>query len=196
MLDATAAVLTFHASSALNAGTTPLRLGNRHASIAPYETFHAADGYFNLAVGNDTQFKALGEELGAPELLKDPRFATNSQRLVNRKIIIPIVAEIMKTKTRAEWMAALEKAGIATGPINSLDQVFEEPQVKARGMKVTLPHPLAGKVDVVGSPMNFSDSKIEYRLAPPTVGQHSDEILKSLGYDATKIKALKEKKII
>jgi formyl-CoA transferase len=150
-----------------------------------------------MAVGNDAQFQRFCELAGRPELAKDPRYATNSQRLVNRATIIPIVAEIMKTKTRAEWMAALEKAGIANGPINSLDQVFEEPQVKARGMKISLPHPLAGTVPLVGSPMKFSATPVSYERAPPTVGQHTDEVLRELlGYDDKKIAALREKKIV
>jgi formyl-CoA transferase len=196
LLDTTLAVMSNQALNYLVSGEAPGRLGNEHPNVVPYQAFATKDHHVIMAVGNDAQFARFCELAGRPELAKDPRYATNSQRLVNRKEIIPIVAEIMRTKTRAEWMAALEKAGIACGPINSLDQVFEEPQIKARGMKVTLPHHLAGKVDVVGSPMNFSDSKIEYKLPPPTVGQHTDEVLKSIGYDAAKIKALREKKIV
>ena len=196
LLDTTVAVMSNQALNYLVSGEAPGRLGNEHPNVVPYQAFATKDHHVIMAVGNDAQFARFCELAGKPALAKDPRFATNSQRLVNRAVIIPIVEQIMKTKTRAEWMEALEKAGIANGPINSLDQVFEEKQVRARGMKIELPHPLAGKVPLVGSPMKFSATPVEYKLAPPMVGQHTDEVLKSIGYDAAKIEELREKKII
>ncbi len=196
LLDTTVAVMSNQAMNYLVSGVAPGRLGNEHPNVVPYQAFATKDHHVVMAVGNDTQFARFCELAGQPELAKDPRFATNSQRLVNRNKIIPIVAEIMLTRTRAEWMEALEKAGIANGPINSLDQVFAEPQVVARGDKIELPHPLSGTVPLVASPMRFSATPVEYRRAPPTLGQHTDEILAELGYDAAKIKALKGKKVV
>ncbi len=196
LLDTTVAVMSNQAMNYLVSGKAPGRLGNEHPNVVPYQAFATKDHHVVMAVGNDAQFARFCELAGRPELAQDPRFATNSQRLVNRDTIIPIVAEIMLTKTRAEWMAALEKAGIANGPINSLDQVFAEPQVVARGDKIELPHPLSGTVPLVASPMRFSGTPVEYRRAPPTLGQHTDEVLAELGYDAASIKALREKKVV
>jgi glutaryl-CoA transferase len=196
LLDTTIAVMSNQAMNYLVSGEAPGRLGNEHPNVVPYQAFATKDHHVVMAVGNDAQFARFCELAGRPELAKDPRFATNSQRLVNRNTIIPIVSEIMLTRTRAEWMEALEKAGIANGPINSLDQVFAEPQVKARGDKIELPHPVSGTVPLIASPMRLSGTPVEYRRAPPTLGQHTDEILAELGYDAAAIKALRERKLV
>jgi crotonobetainyl-CoA:carnitine CoA-transferase CaiB-like acyl-CoA transferase len=197
LLDVTLAIMSNQALNYLVSGVAPGRIGNEHPNVVPYQAFPTKDFHIVLAVGNDAQFARFCDIAGRPELAKDPRFATNSQRIVHRATIIPIVAEIMTEKTRAEWMEALEQAGIANGPINTLDQVFENPQVKARGMKIALPHPVAGSVPLVASPLRFSETPVAYDRAPPTVGQHTDEVLRDLlGFADGKIKVLREMKVV
>jgi crotonobetainyl-CoA:carnitine CoA-transferase CaiB-like acyl-CoA transferase len=197
LLDVTLAIMSNQALNYLVSGVAPGRIGNEHPNVVPYQAFPTKDFHIVLAVGNDAQFARFCDIAGRPELAKDPRFATNSQRIVHRATIIPIVAEIMTEKTRAEWMEALEQAGIANGPINTLDQVFENPQVKARGMKIALPHPVAGSVPLVASPLRFSATPVAYDRAPPTVGQHTDEVLRDLlGFADGKIKVLREMKVV
>ncbi len=188
MLDSTAAVLTFHASSALNAGTTPRRLGNRHASIAPYETFHAQDGYFNVAVGNDAQFKALCEELGAGELLQDARFATNPSRVQHRDALSPALQARFERRPAQEWVARLSKAGIPVGEILTVNQVVEHPQLLARGKRVEVQHEQAGALRFIGSPLPQAR---EEHLPPPRLGEHTREVLAGrLGMSAEAIDRL------
>ena len=197
LLDVTLAIMSNQALNYLVSGVAPGRIGNEHPNVVPYQAFPTKDFHIVLAVGNDAQFARFCDIAGRPELAKDPRFATNSQRIVHRATIIPIVAEIMTEKTRAEWMEALEQAGIANGPINTLDQVFDNPQVKARGMKIALPHPVAGSVPLVASPLRFSETPVAYDRAPPTVGQHTDEVLRDLlGFADGKIKVLREMKVV
>ncbi|MFT3841443.1 MAG: CaiB/BaiF CoA-transferase family protein [Myxococcaceae bacterium] len=174
MLDATASVLTFHSSSALNAGTTPKRLGNRHASIAPYETFEASDAYFNVAVGNDAQFKALCELLELQPLITDERFATNPARVRNRDQLSPVLAQRFKEATASAWVERLSKAGIPAGEILNVNQVVAHPQLRARGRLVEVQHPSAGALKFLGSPLPQSKN---HHTAPPRLGEHSREIL-------------------
>ena len=186
MLDTTAAILSIMGANYLATGEVPKRLGNAHPNIVPYQSFPTADGDIILAVGNDGQFERLCEFAGCPELIADERFATNGARVTNRDALIPILRDILSTKPSKHWLEGLEKNNVSCGPINRLDQVFDDPQVEARGMKLHMDHPATGGrgVDMVGSPMRFSDSRTSYRHAPPMLGQHTEEILREV-IDAT-----------
>ena len=157
----------------------------------PYQVFAASDGHLIVAVGNDSQFRNYCGVIGLPELSADPRFSTNPQRVKNREELVPLLAERMATGARDHWLAALEGVGVPAGPINTLDQVYEDPQVLARGMKRELPHPAAGKVPMAASPLKLSGSPVEYRRAPPMLGEHTAQVLsEKLGLSADEIQAL------
>jgi formyl-CoA transferase len=197
LLDSEVAMVANLGSNYLVSGKAPGRMGNAHQNIVPYQAFATADGHMILAVGNDNQFSRFCSVAGRPELAQDPRFATNPNRVRNRPILVPVVAEIMRTRTTRQWLEALEPAGVPVGPINNLAQVFEDPQVRARGMKVEAPHPLAGKVPMVASPMKLSATPVEHRTAPPTLGQHTDEILTALlGFTEQQIALLREQGVV
>jgi len=197
LLDSEVAMVANLGSNYLVSGKAPGRMGNAHQNIVPYQAFATADGHMILAVGNDNQFSRFCSVAGRPELAQDPRFATNPNRVRNRPMLVPVVAEIMRTRTTRQWLEALEPAGVPVGPINNLAQVFEDPQVRARGMKVEAPHPLAGKVPMVASPMKLSATPVEHRTAPPTLGQHTDEILTALlGFTEQKIAQLRERGVV
>jgi formyl-CoA transferase len=197
LLDSEVAMVANLGSNYLVSGKAPGRMGNAHQNIVPYQSFATADGHMILAVGNDNQFSKLCSVAGRPELAQDPRFATNPNRVRNRPMLVPVVAEIMRTRTTRQWLEALEPAGVPVGPINNLAQVFEDPQVRARGMKVEAPHPLAGKVPMVASPMKLSATPVEHRTAPPTLGQHTDEILTALlGFTEQQIALLREQGVV
>ena len=166
----------------LTDGKVPPRRGNDHPTIVPYGTFPSADGDFILAVGNDGQYRRLVDLLGAPELADDPRFALNADRVRNRDILIPILCDLTRARPSAFWIKECETRGIPAGPINDLEQVFEGEQVAARGMKISLPHPLSGKdsVDLIGSPLKLSDTPVTYHSAPPVLAQDTAATLKSL----------------
>jgi crotonobetainyl-CoA:carnitine CoA-transferase CaiB-like acyl-CoA transferase len=197
LLDTQVAFLANQAANYLATGVAPQRLGNSHPNIVPYQTFATRDGDIILACGNDNLFVKFCEVAGCTELAKDPRFATNAKRVENRADITVLLAEIFKARTTREWVEALESAGVPNGPINTIDRVFEEPQVVARGMKIELPHPTAGEVSLVASPMRFSATPIEYRGAPPTLGQHTESVLREmLGMGDADIAGLKSRKAI
>ena len=178
-------------------GRPPGRWGNAHPNIVPYEVFPCSDGHIILAAGNDSQYRKFCEVAGQPELASDARFATNDARVRQREVLVPILAAIIRERTRDDWVASLEAAGVPCGPINNIDQVFEDPQVKHRGMKFDMPHPLAGIVPQVANPIRLSGTPVEYRRPPPTLGQHSDDILERvLGMDAARIAALRSQKVI
>ncbi len=161
-------------------GNIPKRWGNAHPQVVPYEVFPTSDGHIILAVGNDGQYARFCKVAGHPELAEDPRFNTNSQRIINRDALIPIIAGWMKTRTKAQWMEQLEAATVPCGPINNMQEVFEDPQVRHRQMRVDIPHKLGGIAPVVASPMRFSETPVEYRLAPPMLGEHNAEIYTQL----------------
>jgi formyl-CoA transferase len=161
-------------------GNVPFRYGNAHAQVVPYEVFATSDGHIILAVGNDSQFADFCQAAARPELAADARFKTNSQRIVHRAELIPVVAEIMRTRSKRDWIATLEAAGVPCGPINNMQEVFEDPQVQHRKLRVDMKHPLGGIAPVVRSPLRLSETPVEYRLAPPTLGQHNEEVLKGL----------------
>ncbi len=181
LLDCHVAMLANQVLNYMTSGVPPKRAGNAHQNVVPYQVFAASDGHLIVAVGNDSQFRSYCEVIGRSELGEHPDYATNSARLRNRNTLIPELEKIMKTRTRDEWIAALQKAGVPCGPINNLKQVFEEPQVKAREIWRTIPHPLAGEAPTTASPIRYSDTPVQYRMAPPLLGQHTDEILEELG---------------
>ena len=197
LLDSQIALLAYQNTNYFSTGTPPRRIGNLHPNIVPYQPFKTSDGDVIVACGNDNLYRKLCDMLGRPDLATDPRFATNGKRVENRTEMTRVLQEIFSTKTTKEWVAALEAAGVANGPINNLAQVFEEPQVKARGVKIELDHPVAGKIPLVASPMRFSGTPIEYRNAPPVLGQHTDEVLgKVLGKSEAEIAKLKSDGIV
>ncbi len=178
MLDATAQVLTFHSSSALNAGTTPRRLGNRHASIAPYETFSGSDGvYFNVAVGNDAQFVDLCRMLEVPTWPTDPLFSTNPARVKNRDQLSPKLQALFATKPALHWVAQLSAAGIPAGTIATVNEVIAHPQLIARGKLLAFEHPTAGPLKAIGSPLPQASKTA---TAPPRLGEHTHEVLRRI----------------
>ena len=170
------------ASNYLISGKLPKRHGNAHANIVPYQSFQASDGWFAIAVGNDKQFARLCEMLGKPEIAMDEKFSTNSGRVQNRAEIIPLLASIFKAASVSEWLAKLDEAEIPCGPIQNFEQVFSMPTVKEREILVKMDHPTIGEIPLVGSPLKMSDTPVEYRLHPPLMGEHTDQVLRELGY--------------
>ena len=172
---------------------SPRPLGNAHPNIVPYQTFKTKDGALILACGNDNLFNKFCESAGCTHLSKDPRYSTNGERVKNRAEITALLNEIFLQRTTREWVKLLDEAGVANGPINTIEKVFEEPQVQARGMKIELPHAVAGKVPLVASPMKFSGTPIRHEVPPPALGQHTDEILRDVlnksADDIAKLKA-------
>ncbi|WP_323614886.1 CaiB/BaiF CoA-transferase family protein [Pseudomonas putida] len=177
LLDVQVACLANQAMNYLTTGNPPRRLGNAHPNIVPYQDFPTADGDFILTVGNDGQFRKFVEVAGQPQWADDPRFATNKLRVANRAELIPLIRQATVFKTTAEWVSQLEAAGVPCGPINDLAQMFQDPQVLARGLAVSMPHALAGSVPQVASPIRLSETPVEYRRAPPLLGEHTDAVL-------------------
>jgi crotonobetainyl-CoA:carnitine CoA-transferase CaiB-like acyl-CoA transferase len=174
-----------------------VRWGNAHPNIVPYQTFQTSDGWIIVAVGNDGQFRKFVDAGGRPELADDPRFATNPSRVRNRDTLVPILAAMVRERGKHAWLAALEAAGVPCGPINDLGEVFEDPQVVARGMQVELPHPTGAKVRLVASPIRMSATPPEARRHPPMLGEHTDSVLgELLGYDEARIAQLRASKAI
>lgn len=175
----------------LTTGNVLKSYGNASANIVPYQVFTCRDGRLVLAVGNDSQFAKFCEIAQRGELAKDERFATNAGRVRNREVLIPILEEMLLQRPVAEWVAALDPAGVPCGPINDMAQVFENPQVRHRGMLLEMPHPLSGKVPQVASPFRFSATPVQYHSPPPTLGQHTRDILQGvLGMEESEISAL------
>ena len=196
LLDVQVATLANLAESYLVTGRAPDRHGNAHASIVPYQAFATQDRYVVVAVGNDGQFARLCEVAGRPELAVDPRFATNAARVENRTALVPILQLILASRPALDWVAALEEAGVPCGPINDLAQVFEDPHVQSRGLRVEVPHPLAGKVAVVASPMRLSRTPVRHGT-PPLLGEHTREVLQDvLGMREEEIETLRRDRVI
>lgn len=192
LLDVQVACLANQAMNYLTTGSPPRRLGNAHPNIVPYQDFPTADGDFILTVGNDGQFRKFAEVAGQPQWADDPRFASNKQRVANRAELIPLIRQATVFKTTAEWVSQLEVAGVPCGPINDLAQVFQDPQVLARGLAVSMPHALAGSVPQVASPIRLSETPVEYRQAPPLLGEHTEVVLAEvLGLDAETVRRLR-----
>jgi len=180
LLDSCVAFLGNQAMNYFATGESPTRIGNAHPNIVPYQTFATKDGAIILACGNDNLFNKFCQAAGCDHLLKDARFATNADRVKNRVEATRLLNEVFEQRTTKEWVKLLDDAGVANGPINTIKEVFEEPQVIARGMKFELPHAAAGKVTLVASPMKFSGTPLKHDMPPPVVGQHTDEILRTV----------------
>ena len=177
------AIVAFGANQIMNyftSGKIPGRYGNAHANVVPYEVFATADGHLILAVGNDSQFASFCRVADRPELAADPRYSTMPARITNRSTLIPLVKELFRGRPSRRWLAELEAAGVPCGPINDYQEVFEDLQVRHRGLKVEIPHPTGVPCPTVASPMRFSGTPVEYELAPPLLGQHTREVLGDL----------------
>ncbi|BBB61673.1 hypothetical protein UNDKW_3400 [Undibacterium sp. KW1] len=197
LLDVQVAMLANMNMNYLASGNAPKRWGNAHPNIVPYQTFATSDGHIIVAAGNDGQYKKFVQIGGLPELADDPRFSTNPKRVEHRDVLVPILANMVRLKSKQEWIDLLEEAGVPCGPINRLDEVFADPQVVARGMKIKVPHPAAGSVDLLASPMKLSVTPAITPGAPPLLGQHTQAVLgELLGYGPAQIEELKGKNII
>ncbi|KQV55466.1 CoA-transferase [Pelomonas sp. Root1217] len=187
LFDTQLAMLANLGSNYLCSGQAPGRMGNAHQNIVPYQVFEASDGYLILAVGNDRQFAKFCDIAGRPEWAADPRFATNSERVRHRAILVPLLEEAMRQRPRADWLAALEAAKVPCGSINSIGEALADPQAQARGAVIPMPHPLTPDLRLIASPMKLSATPVAYRHAPPLLGQHSDELLQEAGCSAEEI---------
>ncbi|MBA3642360.1 MAG: CoA transferase [Acidobacteriota bacterium] len=197
MLDATAALLTYQAGIYFATGTTPARMGNRHPTIVPYETFQAADGDFVVAVGNDEQWRRFCAVLRQEGLADDDRFTTNRLRLANYDTLRPMLGEILRSRTRAEWVVELKKAGVPCGSVRDVAEVLQDPQLDARGMIQQVEHAVAGAVRVTGVPIKLSDTPGAVRTAPPALGQHTQSILEAdAGLLAHEIEELRAARVV
>lgn len=199
LLDVGMAILANQASAFLNTGVAPERQGNSHPSLAPYQDFHTKDGAMLLAIGNNGQFTRFCEAAGQSEWASDPRFATNTLRVRHREVLIPMMETVTRTRTTAEWIALLEDKAVPCGPINNIAQAFEDEQVKARGLAVTLPRQAGdGIAQIVGvaSPLRLQGTPPVLRHAPPALGQHTDEVLAEMGLDEQQRAALRDAGVI
>ena len=193
LLDSQVAMLANLGAGYLASGVAPQRAGNAHQSIVPYQVFEVADGHLILAVGNDAQFARFCAVAGCSELAGDPRFARNAGRVRHRATLVPLLAALLKLRPRAAWLADLEAAKVPCGPINDLAEVFADAQVRDRAMTVEMPHPLAGTVRMVASPMKLAQTPVRYRRAPPLLGADTDAVLAELGLDAAAIAGLRDR---
>jgi formyl-CoA transferase len=197
LLDTIVAFGANQISNYFASGAVPRRWGNAHPNLLPYEVFPTADGHLILGAGNDSQWASFCSAAGRHDLASDARFRTMPDRIRNRESLIPIIQDIMKTRTNHDWIERLEAANVPCGPINSYKEVFEDPQVRHRGLKVEMPHPLAGSIAGVASPMRLSETPVTYDAPPPLLGQHTREVLASvLGLSGGELDRLAARKII
>ena len=197
LLDVQVACLANQAMNYLTTGQAPGRMGNAHPNIVPYQDFPTADGNMVLTVGNDEQFTRLCDVLEHPEWASDERFATNRARVANRKELIPRLRQATVMRSTQEWVQILERSGVPCGPVNTLDQVFEDPQVLARGMKQSVQHPSLGDVPTVGNPIRLKLTPVSYRTAPPLLGEQSKQVLETIvGLSSGEIESLRERGIV
>ena len=194
LLDVGMAILANQASAWLNTGVAPQRQGNSHPSLAPYQDFHTLDGAMLLAIGNNGQFVRFCEAAGYPEWGGDPRFATNTLRVRHREVLIPMMEAVTRTRSTADWIALLEDKAVPCGPINDIGQAFQDDQVKARGLAVSLPRDAGDGIEAivgVASPLRLQATPPVLRRAPPALGQHTDEVLAEMGVDPQRLAALR-----
>ncbi|MFC9596509.1 CaiB/BaiF CoA transferase family protein [Peribacillus butanolivorans] len=196
LMDCQVASLVNVASNYLFNGITPERMGNQHPNIVPYQTFHASDGELVVSVGNDEQFRRFTYVLERPDLAEQEQFKRNENRLLNKEELIPIVEDLLKRKTKKEWKVLLDDAGIPNGPINTIAEMLEDPQIKARDMLVNMEHPTVENLRVTGSPLKLSKTPATMRKHPPLYGEHTDSILAGIGYKPDEIIKFKQNKII
>ena len=196
MLDTTAALLTYQAANWFATSKVPQRQGNRHATIAPYETFTTTDGEIVIAVGNDGIWERFCAAVDLPELAADPRFKTNKDRMENYDAMRPPIDRAFRTRTSAEWIAILNAAGVANGEVRDIGQMLNDPQLAARNMVATLMHPTVGATKVIGAPIKLSENEASLRTPPPVLGQHTDAVLAEIGYDANAIAGLRAKRVV
>lgn len=197
LLDSQIALLAYQNTNYFATGVAPKRIGNLHPNIVPYQPFKTADGDVILACGNDNLYRKFCEAAGCTELATDARFINNGKRVEHRAELTRLLGEVFSKRTTRDWVTLLEAAGVPNGPINTLAQVYEEPQVKARGIRVEMPHPVAGSVSTVASPMRFSATPVEYQQAPPVLGEHTEEVLQQiLGKTAQEMTQLRSDGIV
>ncbi|MFT5532733.1 MAG: formyl-CoA transferase [Burkholderiaceae bacterium] len=197
LLDVQVAMMANMGTNYLASGVIPQRWGNAHPNIVPYQTFATSDGHLIVAAGNDRQYRNFVAAGECPELAEDARFATNPLRVQNRQTLVPLLADMVAKRTKQDWLALLEAAGVPCGPINNLQEVFENPQVIARGLQVDLPHPAGASARLIGSPIRMSGTPPASRSAPPLLGQHTDEVLADLlGYSETRLAQLRERDVL
>jgi crotonobetainyl-CoA:carnitine CoA-transferase CaiB-like acyl-CoA transferase len=196
LLDCQISSLINVASNYLCSGVIPGRLGNQHPNIVPYQVFSAMDGELVVAVGNDEQFKRFAAALGRPVLAEMDEFIHNENRIENKTKLIPICEELLSKKTKQEWKEILDAAGIPNGPINTVREMFDDPQIKAREMVVEMDHPLIKDLKLTGSPIKLSKSPVKMRHHPPLYGEHTEAVLEQIGYLPEEIKKFKQNKII
>jgi len=198
MMDTTVAMLANAGMNYLHGGSLG-RLGNAHPNIVPYQPFRTSDGFIIVAIGNDSQFSRFCELAGRPDLSTDSEFGTNDARVRNREALLPILIKIFAARSSDEWLSGLEAQKIGCGPINNLQQVFDDPHVEAREMVITMDHPLSGNAgaQLIGSPMRFTETPVTYRHPPPLIGQHTEEVLREkLGLSDGDLSTLREKEVI
>jgi crotonobetainyl-CoA:carnitine CoA-transferase CaiB-like acyl-CoA transferase len=196
LLDAQVAMLANLGANYLVTGESPRRAGNAHQNIVPYQVFEVADGHLILAVGNDGQFAKFCAVAGRPDLAVDPRFAKNADRVRRRDVLVPLLANILKTRSKQDWLATLEAAQVPCGAINSLEEVFADPQVRERGMTVQMPHPLTDALRLVASPLKLSATPVRYDHPPPLLGEHTDDVLTDFGIGADERAALRAQGVL
>ena len=197
LLDSQIAWLANVGSNYLISGEKPIRYGNAHPNIVPYQTFRASDGYFALGIGNDNQWRQFCEKAGKKEWAEDVRFRTNANRVKNRGDLIPLLDELFSQWEISHWLAIMETIGVPSGPINSIDQTLEDPQVRAREMVIAMSHPNAGTVRMVASPLKIPTAPPVFRLPPPMLGEHTEQILNEiLGYDNKTVQILRTTQVI
>ncbi|KAA1175859.1 CoA transferase [Marinobacter salinexigens] len=197
LMDVQVSMLANQATNFLTSGKSPGRLGNSHPNIVPYQAFATSDGHIILAVGNDMQFQRFCQVAGVPLLASDERFATNRNRVHNRTLLVPQIESLIRTKPSSFWLDALEREGVPCGPINSVEQVFADPQVRHRGMEMQMSHPEAGEMSLVSNPIRFDDKHSNSDQPPPRLGEHTCDVLGQLFPDrADYLDSLREKGVI
>ena len=196
LLDCLIALTSYQAINWFVSGKTPERLGNGHPNIVPYQVFACKGGHIILAVANDSQFRSFCTAVGKPEWAQDERFAVGASRSVNRETLCALIAELMPSRGMNEWMLLLESANVPCGPINTIPQVYDDPQVQHRGMRVQMQHP-SGPISLLASPLRFSQTPVSYDVPPPLLGQHTQQVLQDvLGMNAAQVQGLRDKGVV